>query len=151
MKRFTVSKTKLRNLSCGFIYSRSTMGQQSIILLYQQNFSHPLNRISSLRILGYNKMREDSITLVTQNEFFLSSNLFQSNCIHRSNEQVKQATCFNFPEMPRLLTQHEGRGLRTGRHIIGPRARWRINLITLFFSHLPWYPCIFIQKIQKIG
>ena len=43
------------------------MDQQSMILLYQQNFPHPLTRISSLRVLGYNKMIEDSIALATQN------------------------------------------------------------------------------------
>ena len=68
--------------------------------------------MSSLGVPGYHKMRENSITLATQNWIFRSSSLFQSNCIHRSNEQIKQASFFNFPEMTWLLAKHDDSGLR---------------------------------------
>ena len=74
--------------------------------------------------------------------------LFQGNCIHRSREQVKQATCFNFPEMSWLLAEHEDRGLRTGGHIIKPPTGCWINLITLFlfsFSVVPMY--IYLENL----
>ena len=45
----------------------------------------------------------------TQNEIFRPLSLFQSNCIHRSNEKEKQAICFNFPEISLLLADHESR------------------------------------------
>ena len=68
-------------------------------------------------------MTKESITLATQNEIYQSSNLFQSNCIHISKEQVKQATCFNFPEMSWLLAEHEGQGLKLGAEDWGPYHR----------------------------
>ena len=112
MKRATLSKIKLRNLSCGFIYSRINYEsiEHDIILLIKASAS--ITRISSLRVPAYNKIRENSITLATQNWIFRSLSLFQSNCTHRSNEQVKQATCFYFPEMSWLLAEHKGQVLR---------------------------------------
>ena len=85
MKRATLSKTKLRNLSCGFIYSMINYGstEHDIILLIKASPS--VTRISSLRVSVHNKMRENSITLGTKNWIFRSSSLFQSNCTNRSN------------------------------------------------------------------
>ena len=79
-------------------------------LFYQQKLSYYLTRISLLSVLGYNTVRENSITLATQNQVFRSSTLFQSNCIHRRNEQVKQATCFDFPVMITSKTRGPGFG-----------------------------------------
>ena len=137
MKRAKLNKTKLRNLSCGFIYSRINYGStdHDIILLIKASAS--ITRISSLRVPVYNKMRENSITLMTQNWIFRSSSLFQSNCTHRSNEQVKRATYFYFPEMSWLLAEHKGRVLRAEGRSRYNRTKCRVlaksnNLV--FFS-----------------
>ena len=52
-------------------------------------------------------MRENSITVATQNWIFRQSSLFQNNRIHRSNEKVNQTTCFKFAEMPGTLAEPE--------------------------------------------
>ena len=146
MKRATLNKTKLRNLSCGFIYSRINYGStdHDIILLIRASAS--ITRISSLRVPVYNKMRENSITLATQNWIFRSSSLFQSNYIHRSSEQAKQATYFYFPEMSWLLAEHNGRVLRAESRGSNSRtAGWLLaKSNNLLFSYLTWYSSIFI-------
>ena len=77
-------------------------------------------------------------------------NLFQGNYIHRSRKQVKQATCFNFPEMSWLLAEHEGQGLRTGGDIIKPPTGCRINLITLFLFSLSVVPMyIYFKNLEN--
>ena len=83
--------------------------QQSVIF-YSQMLPQPLTTFSSLRVLGDNKVRENSVKLTKLN--FSTSSLSQSNCILRSNEKVNQTTCFNFAEMSR-------RWLRVGEYIIG--------------------------------
>ena len=146
MKRATLSKTKLRNLSYGVIYSRNNYGstRHDIILLIK--VSPSITSIPSLRVPVYNKMRENSIRLATQNWIFRSLSLFQSNCIHRSNEQVKQATCFYFPETSWLLAEHKGRLLRAEGRDPCNRTAGRVLAKSndLFLSHLTWYSSIFI-------
>ena len=99
-------------------------------------------------------MREDSIALATQKQIFQRKNLFQSNCIHRNNEQVKQARCFNFPEMSWLLAEYEGRGLRLGAEDRGPYHRtagWvpdkSNNLVFSSFAMVPMY--IYLENLEN--
>ena len=143
MKRATLSKTKLRNLSCGFIYSMINHGSTEHDIISLIKASPSITMISSLRVPVYNKMRENSITLATENWIFRSSSLFQSNCTHRSNEQ---ATCFYFLEMSWLLAEHKGRVLKAEGRVPYNRTAggcW-LNLITLFFSRFTWYSSISI-------
>ena len=54
-----LSKTKLRNLSYGFIHSWINYGSTEHDIIVLTKSSQPLTKISSLRVLGYNKRRED--------------------------------------------------------------------------------------------
>ena len=82
-----------------------------MILFYWQTFPQPLTTFSSLSV-------ENSITLVTKNWLFWPSNLFQGNCIRRSNKKVNQTTYFTFAEMSWTPAEHEDRG--TGAEGLGP-------------------------------
>ena len=150
MKKVTLSKTKLRNLSCGFIYSRINYGSTEHDIIVLTNFSPSLNYDFLIK-QGFLVIAKWERT--TQNQIFQSKNLFQSNCIHRSNEQVKQVTCFNFPEMSWLLAEHEGQGLRLGAEDRRPyhkTAEWvpnKFNNLAFFsFAMVPMY--IYLENLK---
>ena len=97
-------------------------------------------------------MRESSITLATQIWIFRPSSLFQSNCIHRSNEQVKQATCFYFPEMSWLLAEHKGLVLRAEGRGSHNRTAGRVlaksnNLAFFSFDMVLKY--IYLENVRR--
>ena len=73
-------------------------------------------------------LQENEIALVTQN-----SNFRPSNCLHRINKKVNQATCF-VAEISWTLAVPEDRvlGLRAKAYIIEPGAGGWINLIAFF-------------------
>ena len=80
--------------------------------------------------------------------------MFQSICFHGSNEQVEQATCFNFPEMSRLLAEHEGWGLRLGaedRKLYHRSVGWvpdkSDNLAFFSFVMVPMY--IYLENLEN--
>ena len=128
------------------------MDQQSMILFYEQKLSHLITRISSLRVLVYNKMRENSITLTIQILIFQSSSLFQSNCIRRSNEEVKQVRCFCFPEMSWLLAEHKDRVIRAEGQVpcnrtVGRGLAKSNNLVFLSFDTVPEH--IYLENMRR--
>ena len=150
MKKVTHSKTKLRYLSYGFIYSRINYGSTEHDIIVLTNFSPSLNYDFLIK-QGFLVIAKWERT--TQNQIFQSKNLFQSNCIHRSNEQVKQVTCFNFPEMSWLLAEHEGQGLRLGAEDRRPyhkTAEWVPNkfnnLVFFSFAMVPMY--IYLENLK---
>ena len=151
MKNVTLSKTKLRNLSCGFIYSRINYGSTEHDIIVLTNFSPSLNYDFLIK-QGFLVIAKWERT--TQNQIFQSKNLFQSNCIHRSNEQVKQVACFNFLEMSWLLAEDEGRGLRLGAEDREPHRRtagWvpdkSNNLVFFSFVMLPMQ--IYLENLEN--
>ena len=90
--------------------------------------------------------------LAAQNWIFRYSNLLQSNCIHRSNEQVKQATCFYFPEISWLLAENKGRALRAEDRGPYNRTAGRVlaksnNLVFFSFDMVPKY--IYLENVRR--
>ena len=107
------------------------------------NVTHPFSSADTSKSSQENSNTE----LVTQNWIFWSLSLFQSNCIHRSNEQVKQATCFYFLEISWLLAEHKGWVLKAegwGPHdrTMGPVLAKYNNLAFFSFDMVPKYICL---------
>ena len=90
--------------------------------------------------------------MATWNWIFLSSSLFQSNCIHRKNGQVKQATCCYFPEMWWFLAEQNGWVLRTEGRSRYNRTACRVlaksnNLVFFSFDVVPKY--IYLENVRR--
>ena len=77
-------------------------------------------------------------------EFFGHRVYFKATAFYRSNELVKQATCFYFPEMSWLLAEHKGRVLRVDGRGPYDRTAGRVlaksnNLVFYSFDMVPKY------------
>ena len=118
---------------------------QKKIQKYMNHVTHPFGSADISKFSPENSNTE----LATQNWNFGSSSLYQSNCIHRSNEQVKQAACFYFQEMSWLPAEHKGQVLRTAGHVAYSRTAGRVlaksnKLVFFSFDMVPKH--IYLRK-----
>ena len=68
------------------------------------------------------------------------------NCTHKSNEQVKQATCFNFAEISWLLAEHKGAEGREPYNRTAGRVPDKSNNLVFFsFAMAPKY--IYLENL----
>ena len=112
---------------------------------YMNHVTHPFSSADIRRFSPENSNTE----LATQNWNFWSTSLFQRNCSHRSNKQVKQATCFYFQEMSWLPAEHKGQVLRTEGQVPysanAERVLAKSNKLVFFsFDMVPKY--IYLRK-----
>ena len=115
---------------------------------YMNHVTHPFNSADISKFSPENSNTE----LVTQNWIFQSSSLFQSNCIHRSNGQVKQGTCFYFSEMSWLIAEQKGlmqkaEGRGPCNRTAGRMLAKSNNLVLFWFDMVPKY--IYLENVQR--